>query len=332
MDREWLKFGNSFCPLAFLHYHLDTNKRKRLCCDSADTIDQSTGYNTEQYKIIRQKMLDNQPVAACDYCQKNEDKKLISLRQMALSNMKQNPDEIRLLQSQIEKHRRGEDLEPYWYDLRMSNNCNLACQICKPSASSTIAKNMGLADPYLMLEVDLDINPNAEKIALAGGEPFLIKKFVKMLESVENPDCDISVITNGTIISQGLITQLNRFKNVCISVSIDGIGELNERLRKNSAWDEIDRNIDRFMELGYAIRFSTAVQKDNINHLHEIADYMASKGIDDWSLIEVIEPEEFNWRRATDISKSRLEELRSLPMIQNNIQSLRFIKHVLDNV
>ena len=214
----------------------------------------------------------------------------------------------------------------------MSNNCNLACQICDSNASSTIAKKMGVSDSYLTLEIDLDINPDTKKIVLAGGEPFLIKKFVRMLESVQDPDCEITVITNGTIISDGLIAQLNRFKSVLISVSVDGIGELNEQLRKNSRWNDIDRNIDRFIELGYMIKLSTAVQKDNINHLHEIADYMASKGIDDWSLIEVIEPEEYNWRKNTNINKNRLEELRSLPMIQNNIQSLKFIKHVLDNV
>lgn len=331
MNPEWFRFNHSFCPAAFMQLHLDTGKNKRLCCFSDHVIDDSLSFNSEQYKKIRQDMLDNHFLPACLVCQTNESKQIISHRQRYLQDIK-NKEQSRILHAQIEQHEQGHDLTPFWYDLRISNNCNLACQICGPSSSSTIAKNRGIDNPYLRFEIDVDINPDSRYVYLAGGEPFLIKKFSELLEKVSNTDCEIVVNTNGTIITEPLVAQLSRFQNVCITISLDGFGALNEQLRQGSSWQNIDKNIDRFRELEYNLHAQSAVQKDNINELLPLADYICNKGIEHWTLIEVTEPNQFNWKHNTEISKSKLERLIEMPIIQKNVKSVMFLRHVMSHV
>lgn len=307
---------------------VDSHKRKRLCCHSDDSIDDTLDFNSENYSKIRQDMLDNKPILACGSCYSDEENLIISPRQRALSDIVKR-NHSKLLHDQIAKHRSNHSIIPYSYDLRISNNCNLSCQICDADHSSTIAKQMSVNDPYLTYEIDLDINPQSVWIYLAGGEPFLIKRFVSMLEKIQNLNCEIIVNTNGTVVTQSLINQLNRFNNVCITVSIDGVGLLNEQLRRGSSWTAIDKNIDLFKDLGYNLHAQTAVQQDNINDLNDIADYLISKGIENWTLIEVIDPDRFNWKNNTNINKIKIRQLCSMPIIQKNIKSMTFMKHIM---
>jgi len=331
MNPEWFKFNNSFCPLAFLHLHVDTKKSKSLCCLSEDTIDPSMSFNSAEYKQIRQDMLDGKTIPSCEACQSDERKHLVSSRQRYLKDIKDRK-QVDLLMSQISKHASGQDIDPYWYDLRISNNCNLACQICGPVSSSTIAAKQGKDNPHLKFEIDVGINPHSQRVYLAGGEPFLIKKFVAFLEKIENTDCEIIVNTNATIVTKGLIEQLNRFSDVCMTVSLDGVGQLNDRLRSGSNWQDIDKNIDKFVELGYSLHAQTAVQADNINELVPLSEYITSKNFDHWTLIEVMEPENFSWKKNQNISKSELEKLLTMPIINRNMKSVLFLRHVISNV
>ena len=323
--KEWLRRGNSFCPMPFLHYHVDTQKHKKLCCSADDIIESDSGFNTENYKDIRNKILRNQKINACKICYDLENKKQISPRQ---KNIKDTIPFDDLLQKQIADHTENIDLKPHWYDLRISNNCNLACIMCGPNSSSTIAKNLNISNSHLSYEPDIDINPNSFRIYLAGGEPFLIKKFVTLLDKITNLDCEIIVNTNGTITTKPMIDSLSRFKNVSITLSLDGYNEINSSIRKNSDWNTIDKNIDLFKSLGYGIHINTVVQKDNINHLYDLGMYIESKNIKLWSLGEVSHVDELLPTKQK-INLGNIEKLMTLDIIKNNLQSVNLLKNII---
>lgn len=321
-----LAFGNRFCVYPFLHHHLTTSKEKTLCCGTDRAIEQDPGFNTQRYKEIRQAMLDNVDVDLCHRCYANEDLGKISMRQAGIKDMKPHRS---LIQDQINKHLAGENLEPYWYDLRISNNCNLRCQMCGSLSSSSIAKEKGIENSYLSFEPDLEINPQSIKIYLAGGEPFLIKKFANILNAVTNLDCEIVVNTNGTVTNKSLINALSRFKNVNMTVSIDGYAALNSYIRRDSNWVDIDKNISKFQELGFSLHVNTVVQKDNINHLLELGKYLIDKGISNWSFIEVMDADHLTWDKVDDLDQDQIESLKNLPIVQNKIDSVNLLNSII---
>ena len=326
MKKEWFRFGNTFCPYPFLHQHIDIRKDKRLCCLSTEVIEHDKGFNTDRYRSIRQSMLNNERVSPCSFCDDAEDKKEISQRQKAIKDMQRHDE---LLMSQIADHNSGKELKPYWYDLRISNNCNLRCKMCSPDNSSSIAKAMGIDQPHLTNEPEISVNPDSIRLYLSGGEPFMIRKFADVLEQVENKDCEVIVNTNATIINDRMITALSRFNDVCMTVSIDGYKDTNAKIRIGSDWESIDSNIDLFKSKGWSIHAQTVIQKDNVNHLVPLAEYIQSKGIKHWSCQEVLGEDDLHWRSNESIDSDSLTKLLNLKIVKNNLQVHAMIQNIL---
>ena len=323
--KSQFKFGKSFCPMPFLHLHVDTNKKQKLCCESKYIDNDIDQFNSKLLFNIREKMLNNEKISECDSCYRVEKKERISYRQQ---NIKDLLPHYKLLFDQIEKHKTNDEINPLWYDLRISNNCNLACQTCNSKSSSTIAKENNIENPHLSYEPDLYINPDTIKIYMAGGEPFLIKKFVSFLEKIKNKNCEIVVNTNATILTKTFLNELTKFNTVSFTVSVDGYGIVNEKIRKHSVWNNIEKNIDTLISMGFRVDINTVVQKDNINFLCELADYISSKDIKRWTLTELSGVEDHSLKNA-EIDKIYIEKLLTYDIVKNNIESVNYLKYII---
>lgn len=309
-----LKFGQTFCPLPFISYHLDVRKHRKLCCISKHVV------SDERLQEIQTSLLDNQPVSECQVCYDKEKLNLISRRQLQLKDWLKHPDILN-----------DATVSPkvYDYDLRYSNLCNLECQTCNPVDSSAIAQRQGRVFPFFQHEPDLEITPDAKRIYLAGGEPFMIKSFSRLLETVENKNCEIVINTNGTILTDHMLTALDKFTNINFTVSIDGYGKLNEQIRKNSVWEDIERNIDSLAQRygGYAhIHVNTVVQRDNVNNLLELGTWIQNKQINHWTMSLLAFPEQHLFSHCDNIHIPN--ELMTLPMVAKDIETIKLLKYI----
>ena len=324
---QYRQSGQTFCPYLFLHYHLDTDKATKLCCHATDSINGKTvDFDSSIYSTLRNKILNNEPLRYCTKCYQAESEGYTSLRQRCIDDVADRAD---LVFEQVGRHLSHEPLEPYWYDLRVSNNCNLNCIMCGPLYSSTWAKNIGKENSHLGYEAEVDINPGAYKIQLAGGEPFMIKKFARMLEQIENTDCEIVVNTNATIVAKPLFEQLKRFSNVWIVLSIDGYGELNNRIRAGSNWNTVVKNTQLFVDSGFNMLVNTVLQRDNVNHLYELGTWIESAGIDDWIISPLFEPKNLTWQQQENIMYENVEKTLALYSVKRNENSLTLLQHIL---
>ena len=309
-----LKFGQTFCPLPFISYHLDVRKHRKLCCISKHVV------SDERLQEIQTSLLDNQPVSECQVCYDKEQLNLLSRRQLQLKDWVKYPD---ILNSAIESPK------VYDYDLRYSNLCNLECQMCNPVDSSAIAQRQGRVFPFFQHEPDIEINPDAKRIYLAGGEPFMIKSFSRLLETIDNKECEIVINTNGTILTDHMLTALDKFTNINFTVSIDGYGALNEKIRKNSGWDNIEHNVDLLAQRygGYShIHISTVVQRDNVNHLLELGNWISNKNINQWTMLLLSTPVQYHFLQCDDIVIPN--ELMALPVVARDIETVNLLRHI----
>ena len=324
---QYRQSGQTFCPYLFLHYHLDTDKKSKLCCHASSNINGKTvEFDSSTYQNLRTKVLNNEKLSYCNKCYQAEADGYTSLRQRAIDDVL--PKQY-ILFDQIEKHKLGLKITPLWYDLRVSNNCNLSCIMCGPQYSSTWAKESGQDTVHLTHEPDVEISSNTYKIQLAGGEPFMIRSFARMLEKISNVDCEIVVNTNATIVTDALLTQLKRFKNVWIVVSLDGYGELNDRIRRGSSWNTIVKNISLFMNSGFTVLVNTVLQRDNVNHLYELGVFLESVGINDWIISPMYEPENLTWQQQENIVYENIKKTVNLGCVQRNENSVTLLSHIL---
>lgn len=148
---------------------------------------------------------------------------------------------------------------PIDWHVDLGNECNLACKMCEPKASSLIAdkyRKWGLwsnnktnwvndSDSWNNFISSVDSTP-INRIHFMGGEPMLSKRFRELVDHLINTnrtDMSISFVTNGTIRDQQFIDKLKKFRSFDIEVSLESISNNNDYIRQGSNIQETLANI-----------------------------------------------------------------------------------------
>ena len=158
------------------------------------------------------------------------------------------------------------NMEPYSFHMSLGNECNLACKMCGPTASSKIAVQM-LRDKTYNGPVRMNWTTNQEAwdmvvnyicntktlkfVHIIGGEPLLNPKFEELVDrliAAGKTDIYFGFTTNGTTVNVPLIEKLNAFRHVDIGISIEAIGDLNNAIRDGSTTQTVLDNIDIYLK------------------------------------------------------------------------------------
>lgn len=156
--------------------------------------------------------------------------------------------------------------KPNSFHISLGNECNLACKMCTPMASSKIAVEqvrLGLyTGPARMNWTEnqkswehvvnyICNNENLQFVHLIGGEPLLNPKFEELIDRLleaKKTDIYIGFTTNGTVVNIPLIEKLNAFRHVDIGVSIECMGPLNDAIRRGSNTEDVLNNIETYLK------------------------------------------------------------------------------------
>jgi MoaA/NifB/PqqE/SkfB family radical SAM enzyme len=244
---------------------------------------------------------------------------------------------------QVGKFKAGAKILPLWYDLRISNNCNLSCIMCGPQLSSRWAKELNIKDvsdrarkTKNKIVESLDLG-KLRRIHFNGGEPLINNDHVDLLEKISDlSKVKISYNTNGTVYpTDNTIKLWEKAHCVRLFFSIDAIGKAFDYIRWPANWQQIQDNILKMKNnLPSNVMFGLNVTVGSYNLL-EISDLY------DWYLDTIAQNREgdasdFNWQPAQgffpkyldqNIKKDSLAKLK----IYNQLNSLyNFIKQDLD--
>ena len=136
------------------------------------------------------------------------------------------------------------------------------------------------ANRYILLEKILAMNPKHLKIL--GGEPLLDQKMLKILESYKGKSkTNLLFTTNGSVSLTEISERLGGFNEVNYSISLDGIGPVQDYIRKGSNWESIDCNIKNYKKQypNNQLSVGCVVQCLNIFHLDSLMDYCSENEI-----------------------------------------------------
>lgn len=162
--------------------------------------------------------------------------------------------------------------------LAVTDRCNLRCNYCMPSEGIAFAKNSALLsleelERVSRILVDLGI----DKIRITGGEPFVRKEVIKLLETLSHLDGlnDISITTNATLIGPHIDT-LKSLGIRNINVSLDSINkETFERITRRKQFDIVHNNLIRLITEGFNVRINFIVlENQNEQDIIPILDVM----------------------------------------------------------
>lgn len=124
---------------------------------------------------------------------------------------------------------------------------------------------------------------------MSGGEIFVREDIKEILYYAKNKDCDISCVTNGSLLNQINIKDIKE-TGLKLAISLDGPEVVHNYIRNNkSAYNNVIESIKLLNEnnIEFAIIFS--VMKYNVKYIDWIVEFCIDNGINDLR-IQPIEP------------------------------------------
>jgi sulfatase maturation enzyme AslB (radical SAM superfamily) len=273
-----------FCNVPWTNLHIYWDGSYGVCCfertpphqDAANynikTMPLDQWYNSKPIIKIRNDIKNDEPLGMCKGCYREEQHGYESKR------IKENFKTVIFTEQAFE---RSYQQSPYYKDFEtvdntttrlprdwhvdLGNECNLACKMCFPQASSKIShyydkwglQTVSANNNWLLDDESFDNFKQAvlqvadlNRIHFMGGEPLLNKRFGLLLDFFleHKPNLSLSFVTNGTYITQELIAKLKQFRTCDVEVSLESVETNNHYIRQGADTNLILDNIQRLLD------------------------------------------------------------------------------------
>lgn len=149
----------------------------------------------------------------------------------------------------------------------ITQKCNLRCKGCYAMAHSTsCSEEMDLKRWGEVIKEARELGISI--ILLAGGEPFDRKEFLKVTK--ENKEVIFPIFTNGLLIDDSMIKQLQTQKNIVPVISLEGLQKETDDRRGSGVYEKVGEVMDKLNSSGVFFGTSLTVTRENFDVLaHE---------------------------------------------------------------
>lgn len=306
-ERIALTENESFCIYPWTHIHAYPDSTVHLCCMSdmdmpLGTLKEETLENIwhgEKMQSIRQDMLAGKKLKECSKCYEQDRNGFMSGRVSANKHFGHHIKKASTIDP---------DFKVIYWDVRFSNLCNFRCRTCGPLFSSNWyqdyeklhgkkpehSKVIHCGDTKDFYREAKRHMPYVEQIYFAGGEPLMMVEHWKIIEELirlERFDVKLIYNTNFSELKfkkQDVLEMWKLFKSVSIGASLDGMGPRAEYIRKETVWDQTERNRERMLEICPNVDFYISCTLSILNSFH-MPDFHR-----DWMDKGLINAQDFN--------------------------------------
>jgi sulfatase maturation enzyme AslB (radical SAM superfamily) len=261
--------------------------------------------SSEYSQYLRKNLSEGIQLKECNNCWQKEKQGIKSFRQDAnnivTKNQSNNLDNtwVKLF---VDKNQNYQHYQIVSADVKLSNVCNFSCAMCSPHNSSKVydkwQSNLNnkfvqerlLQQPTFLKDIaatyqtqrghqhlkDILIHP-LRYLKVLGGEPTLDKDMLRILQQVsvaKKSKMHVELVTNG---SQDLVEIANRlqdYKMVSFTISLEGVGDIQDYVRKGSHWPTIEKNILTAKHNGIHVNVNYTIQAMSVLNLHELLAWL----------------------------------------------------------
>lgn len=266
---------NKYCSQPFNNIRIevtgDNVTHYKPCCHykSARNFSNVKSYlESEELKNLQHHLLTQPELpSGCQYCKEAE--------------AHGNKYSTRLLHSYAEpiSETKIENLE-----INPGNICNLKCVMCNPLSSSALSSEqvkLGWIKKHVVTEQDeemlsiLNQFDSLKCVSIIGGEFFLSKMNLEILDQLIDKKLEVKLTTNATELTSAHLEKLKKIHKLELTVSIDGTGSIYEFIRYPALWDTVNANINNLKKIlpQASLAINTVVQPLNIQFVDELIHY-----------------------------------------------------------
>lgn len=170
--------------------------------------------------------------------------------------------------------------------LELTNHCNLTCTICPREYDFGTAMEKGYVNPENAKRIIDELWPYLDSVGLTGmGETFLYNDIEEIIDHIKsrNRGIIISVSTNAAIPRFTDIMKRLAAKIDTIQISVDGLGDVYEKIRRGASFATLDQNLRTLTEIcrdtDTDLMLNMVVTTDNYHQMPLMVQYAAEKGV-----------------------------------------------------
>lgn len=104
----------------------------------------------------------------------------------------------------------------------LTHDCNLNCKTCYNDAEGSRSH---APEEVIKEAIDRIKESGVREVILTGGEPFLYPGILAVIDHILAVGLDLRINTNGLLLTDGLIEELEKRKGVILTLGLDGIRE-----------------------------------------------------------------------------------------------------------
>lgn len=169
-------------------------------------------------------------------------------------------------------------------EVNPGNICNLKCIMCNTQSSSALSSEyvkLGWAKKHVVTEQDnqviLALNQldSLKCVSIIGGEFFLSKKNLEILDLLIEKKLEVELTTNATELTKTHLEKLKKIHKLGLTVSVDGIGSIYEFIRYPASWNTVSANIKTLKKIlpQASLKINAVIQPLNIQFINELIQY-----------------------------------------------------------
>ena len=168
----------------------------------------------------------------------------------------------------------------------ITHKCNLSCPFCLSDSGESRYEEKGVS--ALVPVFSKLIDNGLEKIAITGGEPFVVpERTIEAVKTLTDLGVEVRVFTNGTYSDINYISKLLDAGCSGFHVSVDGWQYDHDILRGSGTWGKVMNTIANMKFLGAYVRTMTLMTGSNECSIQILIDSLRSRGVDEMYVKEV---------------------------------------------
>jgi len=296
-----------FCSVPWTNTHIYWDGSFGLCCSEREqphtdpakynikrmTVGQ--WYNSEPMQAKRGAIVGSEPINGCRDCYREEahghESRRIRENFKTVIFTEQAFDRSYHQSPMRDAFATVTDRQPIDWHIDLGNECNLACKMCYPRASSKISaiyqkwqlidatanRNWTADDAaWASFKTSIMETKNLNRLHFMGGEPMLSKRFIELLDFLiaqGRTDISVSFVSNGTMAYDEAVARLKQFKSCDIEISIESVKDNNHYIRQGSTTADVKRTILQLVQHQsdtFNIVLRTVPQLLSINNYDEL--------------------------------------------------------------
>jgi Radical SAM superfamily/4Fe-4S single cluster domain len=268
-------------------------------------------YMTSDYlQYVRQSLQSGDYITECGACWDKEKFNVQSLRQIlnnTATRNRGNQIENTWIKSFVDKSAEYRDYHLISADIKLSNVCNFSCAMCDPVSSSRIHSEWKSQQSVAFVQEKLINNPTyfdditrnyqnqkgyqhlkdilknkLQHLKLLGGEPLLDRECFRILESVSQKtkqEITLHFVTNGSVNLLDAIKRLQGYKEIGFTVSLEGIGLVQDYARNGSDWSQIETNILQAQDHNIRLGIHHTLQALTVPYLDRLLSWCSTHSL-----------------------------------------------------